>query len=424
MLHFGIWVSVSAQRPFQEGFELCKPNLIEEFVTRFIKPSEVINGDPTSLKDYEHYIIGVPNAGQSGRTTISSRKRELRRQMRVPVMRPKMKKPKMKKPKMTKPVMTKPMMSTTKKPRTKRPTTSPTPAPVPVLNVFLHGTGSAPYRHSCILYSFAMSGPTIGLQYNNLDNPDGTRNQNCALEADTAQCLLDMHIQVLYGGNLRTNLWDEITGIESIEGRLGRLLKHLDQQYPEEGWTPYYIDGGAYPVPNWLHINISGHSQGSGHAAYIAQQEKCAGAGLLSGPQDECIGCPEGTKLWLDDPFATFGIAAFAHGDSREEYEPSLPVQIDNWSRMAATGTISWRSDRAVVPTDIMDHLDGDFMICDGPLVSLIEPSVDNTCGRAGHCSIALDKSAPYLMSSDGVKHFFYLANAWPAVNSAPDCNT
>ena len=44
-----------------------------------------------------------------------------------------------------------------------------------------------------------------------------------------------------------------------------------------------------------------GHSEGAGHAAYLAKTKITSGAVIISGPQDECIGCTDGTNFWIDD---------------------------------------------------------------------------------------------------------------------------
>ena len=94
-------------------------------------------------------------------------------------------------------------------------------------------------------------------------------------------------------------------------------------------------------TPAWENIVFSGHSQGSGHVAYLAQTKNINGAIMISGPQDECIDCPEGTAFWIDEPYASSPdtpYTALGHGE-----EPLFPVMENNWKRMkTANPSINW----------------------------------------------------------------------------------
>lgn len=149
-----------------------------------------------------------------------------------------------------------------------------------------------------------------------------------------------------------------------------------------------------------------------------------AGAVLLSGPQDKCIGCPEGTKLWVDNDYKTYAITGMAGGDPDPSFEPSLPTIKDNWSRMKATGTISWSYTKGpLVVTDIGSGLEGHYGVCEAPIVTSVKAAESTSCGRAGHCSIAVDNSSPYIERTDGSKTFVYALHAWPEVTNANKCN-
>jgi hypothetical protein len=61
-----------------------------------------------------------------------------------------------------------------------------------------------------------------------------------------------------------------------------KLLVTLDRQHPSEGWSGY-LDGSA---PRWERLAVSGHSQGAGMAAFIAQRHTVARVALSSSPWD------------------------------------------------------------------------------------------------------------------------------------------
>jgi hypothetical protein len=59
-------------------------------------------------------------------------------------------------------------------------------------------------------------------------------------------------------------------------------LAYLIKQDPEAGWDEFVADG----QPVWSRIVIAGHSQGSGHAAYIGKMYAVDRVLMFSGPQD------------------------------------------------------------------------------------------------------------------------------------------
>jgi len=305
----------------------------------------------------------------------------------------------------------------------------------PNLMVYLPGTTDWPGLSSCLLQSAASVGvPTIGLTYGYLSRGDGFRNTRCASLATTelqVECLVEQHKDAIYGGTygadrqyMGAEFWKPVDARDSIAGRLGLLLAKLDETAPDEGWNKYYTKAeGSYPaslpMPKWSKISFMGHSQGAGHAAYLAQTEKIAGAVMISGPQDECIGCPADTKLWIDQDFKTSAVTAFAHGDSTQSYlQPTLPIMTDNWNRMAATGTVSFEHPVKVV--DTADYTKYD--VCKTPIVSSIAPSAMSPCGRKGHCATALDDSAPTLEDTSGNNVYIYALDIWADVANVHGC--
>ena len=299
------------------------------------------------------------------------------------------------------------------------------------LAIILKGTTDWPGLSSCLLQSVASNGvPTIGLTYGYLSRGDGFRNTRCqSLLPDTeavVECLTEQHNDAIFGGTYGAvreyngaEFWQPVDPRDSIAGRLGLLLEHLDEEYPEEGWGEYYTPAsGSYPdslpMPVWSMITFMGHSQGAGHSAYLAATEKVYGAVLVSGPQDECVGCPEGTKFWIDEKFKSKTVTAFAHGDSSESFlEPTLPIMEDNWMRMKV-----WPEPLMVKNVD--NYIDYD--VCKTPIVSSIAPSSTSPCGRKGHCATALDDSAPVLTNTSGDNVYIFGMDIWSTVADVDQC--
>ena len=305
----------------------------------------------------------------------------------------------------------------------------------PILNLYLPGTTDWPALSSCLIQSIAATGnPTIGLTFGYLSRGDSFRNTRCAsltALADQVECLTQQHEDAIFGGTYGAErtyndalFWQSVDPRDSIQGRLGLLLKKLDTDFPNQGWGKYYYFKNAKypltPLPKWRKIAISGHSQGAGHAAYLAQKFELPGAVMISGPQDECIDCPEGTSFWIDNPYNTKAVTAFAHGDASQSFlEPSLPGMIDNWNRMAKTETLSWTYPVEVVDTGSYTTYD----VCKTPITSFLAPSAMSPCGRKGHCSTALDDSAPTLNNTMGESVYVFALDIWTNVADVAKCN-
>lgn len=291
------------------------------------------------------------------------------------------------------------------------------------LIVHLPGTIGWPDVSSCLLKSVSSLGhPTIGLGYSFLDDADGVLNTRCAslpLE-EQIQCLSERHNDSIYGGTwgAEKGLWGAVDTRDAISGRLGLLLAKLDAENPEEGWGGYYVRAsGAYPAslptPKWSKITFLGHSSGATHAAYLAATLPIRGAGLFSGPQDECTGCPEGTQFWVDGGFGSTKVTAFAHGDPGETLEPALPTMKDNWARMGV-----WPEPLEVQSVDGY----GGYDVCRSPIVSTIAPTASSPCDRMGHCSTGLDDSSPVVSNNAGEHVYVFGLDVWRKVADVEAC--
>lgn len=299
------------------------------------------------------------------------------------------------------------------------------------ISVYLPGTTDWPALSSCLLKSMASNGvPTIGLTYSFLSRGDGFRNIRCAsLLPDAAavrKCLTEQHNDAIDGGDYGAQrfyngaeFWKAVDARDSITGRLGLLLAYLHEAYPTEGWNSFFEPAtGSYPsslpTPIWSKITFIGHSQGAGHSAYLAATKEVYGAVLVSGPQDECVGCPDGTKFWIDEDFRSKRITAFAHGDASDSsYEPTLPIMINNWARME-----TWPEPLKVENVDSYVNYD----VCKTPIVSSIAPSSTSPCGRKGHCATALDDSSPVLPTNNGANVYIYGIDVWSDIADVAKC--
>jgi len=202
--------------------------------------------------------------------------------------------------------------------------------------VFLPGTGATPDFYTVLNEEAAKTGlHAICLRY---PNDRSINIQICPYDKDN-DCHEKARKEIVTGENVSDNV--SVDAVNSIEGRIRSLLMFLKDAYPQEEWDQY-LD--AEDQIDWSKIVISGHSQGAGHALYIAKHhcvDHCvsfAGADVRKGSLASWL--KEGTFLTPPE-----GFYLFWHKDDTHvaKYQPALmkaldldsfgkPVEVDNTS--------------------------------------------------------------------------------------------
>lgn len=130
------------------------------------------------------------------------------------------------------------------------------------LFVFFPGTGGSPEFYKLIVKRAAALGyHAIGLMYPNgselyswsAANPDNTQFGKCRQE--------------IFDGTNQT-LGVTVDGNNCIKGRLNKLLIYLSTQYPTLNFQQFINGNDVF----WNKCVLAGHSQGGGHAFYIAKR--------------------------------------------------------------------------------------------------------------------------------------------------------
>ena len=130
------------------------------------------------------------------------------------------------------------------------------------LFVFLPGTFGFPALYTRVLKTAANLGyHSVGLNY---PNPVAI-NVLCALSSDTT-CHARARHEIFDGIERHNGI--HVDRPNSIENRLVQLLKHLDNEFPDEDWSQYWTEDSTIV---WENILIAGHSQGGGHAGFIGK---------------------------------------------------------------------------------------------------------------------------------------------------------
>ncbi|MGH6788040.1 MAG: BPSS1187 family protein [Novosphingobium sp.] len=198
-------------------------------------------------------------------------------------------------------------------------TPSPAVAPAGRLFVMLPGTGAIPRFYREVARTGATRGyHGIGLTYPN----DVAVGDRCAGNADL-DCAAKVRREVVTGDN--TSPLIDVTPADSIAGRLAVLLAYMHGAYPTEGWGQFLVGGQL----DWSRITVAGHSQGGGHAAFMAKLFVLDRTVMFSSPGD--IGQTQGTLApWMSWPNLTPAARQFGFTHTADELVP-LALITANW---------------------------------------------------------------------------------------------
>jgi len=89
--------------------------------------------------------------------------------------------------------------------------------------------------------------------------------------------------------------------LNSIYTRFLKLLQYLDVNYPTQNWGQYLLSPTSI---DWSKIAIGGHSQGAGHASYLAKHFIMDRVLMFSGPNDYSTTFSNSAN-WLRQPGVT-----------------------------------------------------------------------------------------------------------------------
>ncbi len=258
---------------------------------------------------------------------------------------------------------------------------NPDPAVVPKgrLFVMLPGTGGVPRNQRDLTRTAGPRGyHAIGLAYPN----DTAVGDLCAGNAE-ANCTGNVRREIVTGADLSPLVSIDVAN--SITGRLTRLLSYLARTYPTEGWDAF-LTGGTV---DWSLVTMAGHSQGSGHAAYMAKLYSLDRTVMFSGPSD--IGQVAGTSApWLSLPNITPASRQYGFTHSGDELVPVALVQ-NNWGLLGlgAFGA-SVSVDATAAPYGNSHQLTTSVAPNPNPVVTLSYPR---------HLSTAIDSWVPVTAS-------------------------
>ena len=101
----------------------------------------------------------------------------------------------------------------------------------------------------------------------------------CDASSDSL-CFDQVRQEICYGTPVSTKV--SVDTFNCIYTRLTKLLQYLSATYPGDGWGQFISNNN----PVWSSIVTSGHSQGAGHALYLAKTQNVHKVAMFSGVDD------------------------------------------------------------------------------------------------------------------------------------------
>ena len=175
------------------------------------------------------------------------------------------------------------------------------------LFLFFGGTGSTPQNYS----SINKTATKLGYHVINLNYPNTVDGQVCKDRTDP-KCFANYHEEMIFGGTQSDLI--NVNVANSISNRILKLLQRLHKLNPNNGWNQFF-EGSEMVYSKFV---LAGHSQGGGHAAYMAQKLAVDRVVLFSSPNDysDVNGQP---APWCRNEFATSAERFFGLTHKRDE---------------------------------------------------------------------------------------------------------
>lgn len=145
------------------------------------------------------------------------------------------------------------------------------------LFLFFGGTGSS---SSADYNALRLHAANLGFDFINLSYPNNIATASLANDSDSLA--FDKYRQeVCFGTPISNDV--TVDSLNSIYIRTLKLIQYLDLTYPLQNWGQYLVTPFSL---DWSKIIVGGHSQGSGHACYLAKHFSVDRVLMFSGPND------------------------------------------------------------------------------------------------------------------------------------------
>jgi hypothetical protein len=191
------------------------------------------------------------------------------------------------------------------------------------LFLFLPGTGGIPWFYRLIVRTAASEGyHAIGLSYFNA----AAVAILCAGQGP--DCHGPVRLENLTGSDVSNRI--AVSRANSIENRLLRLLAYMQTIDPGRNWSQFVADGAI----DWSKVSVAGHSQGGGHALYIAQRHLVLRASAYGSGGDLIVQQP---VTWVTEPFTTPADRMYGFSSVNDE-AVSAAGAVNAWTEIGLDG--------------------------------------------------------------------------------------
>jgi pimeloyl-ACP methyl ester carboxylesterase len=144
---------------------------------------------------------------------------------------------------------------------------------------------------------FSKAAAALGYHVINLYYSNTVTTRICKDKTDSG-CFTKFHEEIIFGKSQSSLV--NVNASNSIVNRLLKALQYLHKNHPADGWNNYFDVNGL----RYSRFALAGHSQGGGHAAYLAYKFPVVRVIAFSSPNDYSEYYKK-TASWCHAVFAT-----------------------------------------------------------------------------------------------------------------------
>lgn len=177
------------------------------------------------------------------------------------------------------------------------------------LYLFIGGTGSS---SSSDYNAVRLHAADLGFHFINLSYPNDVAAASLAGDPD-ALAFDHFRQEICFGTPVSDDV--NVDTLNSVYTRTLKLVQYLNATHTSENWGQFLALPSAL---DWSKIIVGGHSQGSGHAAYLAKQFDVDRVLMFSGPNDYSDFF-SGPANWITQPGTTSLFRHFSYLSLNDE---------------------------------------------------------------------------------------------------------
>lgn len=175
---------------------------------------------------------------------------------------------------------------------------------IQLLYVNLPGSGGLPEQYQIISKHAA----TLGYHVINLAYPNWPAVRTLIQDQSDIDLPEKIRRERIYGEDQTALI--QVTPHDSIENRIVKLLSYNHLHHPEEQWNQFLNSDNTL---RWDKIVVGGHSQGAGHAAYLAKQHVLKGIIMFAGPGDHVKDYGSAPWIYQENMISAEHMFGFTH---------------------------------------------------------------------------------------------------------------